>query len=898
VYPGIHLVLGTDGEDLRYDFLVEPGADPTRIQVAFPDAEDLRLEAVGHLSLRFAGRELRQLPPRLFQEGREISGRYILTGSKRVGFRPGPYDRRRRLLIDPVLSYSTFLGGFGIDEGRQIAVDAAGNMYVAGETVSDGFPTASAYQSRRASNFWDAFVSKLSPEGRLIYSTYFGGPLNDAAMTLRVDGAGYAYLAGWTQSATGFPTTAGALQRNFGGGAQDGFVARFNPDGTLSWSTLLGGSGVEHIFRLALDSGNAVYVTGLVDSTDFPTTPGAYRRTLRGGDYDAFVAKLAPAGNSLVYATLLGGRDSDAGFGLAVDAAGSAYVTGETYSTDFPTTSGALRIRPGRGFDGFLAKLNPAGAALVYSTLVGGGQNNRSLDVAVDAGGNAYLTGWTASPDLPTTPDAAQPSLAGGLDAFVAKVNPAGTGLVWSTFLGGGSEDLGTRLAVDAEGHVYLTGSTASENFPTVGPLQRSLGGGRDVFLTIYGPAGNLVSSTFLGASGEDRNSELALDRRGNVFLTGGTDSSRFPITGSALRNSIGGGFDAFVSRVDVSADVRALAVAPPRIEFRALSGTTPAPQTVRLTTTPGSPPGWTVEARTDSGGTWLSVSPARGSGAGSLEVTANSRALALGRYTGRVLISNLTTGGRQTVEVELIVIPPVGPITQAGVVNAASFQGGPLAPGLLVTIFGVGLGPEPLAGLRLTPSGLVDSFVGGVRVLIDGLASPMVYAQARQVSAIVPFGVAGKSRADLYVEYEGYRTNIVSLPVTTAAPGLFTLNATGRGPGAVLHPDYSVNSATNPAPRGSVIILYGTGAGQTNPAGSDGKLAGEPLPRPVLPVTVRIGGLAAEVLYAGSAPGLVEGVLQVNARVPAGVTPGSAVPVQISVGSFSSQEGVTVAVR
>jgi uncharacterized protein (TIGR03437 family) len=173
-----------------------------------------------------------------------------------------------------------------------------------------------------------------------------------------------------------------------------------------------------------------------------------------------------------------------------------------------------------------------------------------------------------------------------------------------------------------------------------------------------------------------------------------------------------------------------------------------------------------------------------------------------------------------------------------------------------------------------------------------------MVYAQARQVSAIVPFGVAGKSRADLYVEYEGYRTNIVSLPVTTAAPGLFTLNATGRGPGAVLHPDYSVNSATNPAPRGSVIILYGTGAGQTNPAGSDGKLAGEPLPRPVLPVTVRIGGLAAEVLYAGSAPGLVEGVLQVNARVPAGVTPGSAVPVQISVGSFSSQEGVTVAVR
>jgi uncharacterized protein (TIGR03437 family) len=239
----------------------------------------------------------------------------------------------------------------------------------------------------------------------------------------------------------------------------------------------------------------------------------------------------------------------------------------------------------------------------------------------------------------------------------------------------------------------------------------------------------------------------------------------------------------------------------------------------------------------------------------------------------------------------------PTPTATAAGVVNAASFLGGPVAPGEIVTIFGTGIGPATLAGVRLTRAGTFDNFVADTQVLFDEVASPLVYVSAGQTSAIVPYGVAGKSSTQMVIEYQGRRSGAVTLPVAAVAPALFSLNASGKGGGAILNEDSSVNTEANAAAKGSIVVLFGTGEGQTDPPGTDGKLAAGVFPKPVAPVSVRIGGQAVEILYAGAAPGLVAGVIQVNARVPAGVASGN-IPVVMTVGSASSQADLTVAVR
>ena len=239
------------------------------------------------------------------------------------------------------------------------------------------------------------------------------------------------------------------------------------------------------------------------------------------------------------------------------------------------------------------------------------------------------------------------------------------------------------------------------------------------------------------------------------------------------------------------------------------------------------------------------------------------------------------------------------GPVfAAAGVVNAASFQGGPVAPGEIVTFFGSGIGPATLTGLRLTPAGLIDNTLADTRVLFDDVAAPLIYVSASQTSAVVPYAVAGKSSTRVQIEFRSTKSGPVTLPVAASAPGIFTLESTGRGQGAILNQDGSVNSASNPAAKASVVVLFGTGEGQTDPPGVDGKLAGDVLPKPRLPVSVRIGSLPAEVLYAGAAPGLVAGVLQVNARVPDSVTSGNSVPISLTAGEAASPAGVTIAVQ
>ena len=239
----------------------------------------------------------------------------------------------------------------------------------------------------------------------------------------------------------------------------------------------------------------------------------------------------------------------------------------------------------------------------------------------------------------------------------------------------------------------------------------------------------------------------------------------------------------------------------------------------------------------------------------------------------------------------------PAPAVPAAGVVNAASFLGGPVAPGELVTLFGTGLGPSTLVGLSLTRPGFVDAFLADTLVYFDDVPAPLIYVSSGQTSVIVPYTVAGRSTTQMVVEFQGRRSSAVTLPVAPAAPALFSFNASGKGGGAILNQDSSINTPSNPAEKGSIVVLFGTGEGQTDPPGVDGKLAAGVFPKPVLPVAVRIGGLTAEVLYAGAAPGLVAGVFQVNARVPAEAPSGN-VPVVVTVGGVSSQAELTVAVQ
>jgi hypothetical protein len=551
VYPGIDLAFRGRRGALEYDFLLAPGADPGRIALRFSGQRGLRLDAQGNLLLRLRGSELRQLRPRAFQEGRSVPARFRLRGKGRVGFAVGRYDHSRPLVLDPAVPYSTYLGGSGHDTGRAIAVDSAGSAYLTGTTGSTNFPTRSPFQLSPASDI-DVFVSKLNAAGSaLVYSSYLGGSANDRGYAIAVDSSGSAYLTGETASAN-FPSTAGAFQTAYAGGVDDAFVSKLNGAGSaLSYSSYLGGGNADSGRAITVDSAGSAYLTGYTFSTDFPTTAGAFRTAYAGGVDDAFVSKLNAGGSALAYSSYLGGGGEDSGYGIAVDAAGSAYLTGYTLSTDFPITPGAFQGAKRGGYDVYVSKLNAAGSALVYSSYLGGSGDDYGFGIAVDSAGSAYLTGYTASTDFPTTSGAFQVSYAGGAyDAFVSKLNAAGSGLSYSSYLGGGAWDSGYGIAVDATGSAYLTGRTISANFPTASPFQVSLAGLDDAFASKLNAAGSaLVYSSFLGGNSTDLGYGIAVDAAGSAYLTGETQSANFPTT-SPFQSANAGSYDVFVTKV------------------------------------------------------------------------------------------------------------------------------------------------------------------------------------------------------------------------------------------------------------------------------------------------------------------------------------------------------------
>ncbi len=492
LYPGIDLtVYGTNGGGgLEYDAIVAPGAAPSAFALAITGAETVMLdEATGELVLTTGAGEVRQHAPVAYQEVNRarvpVAAQYDMRGDGTVGFAVGAYDDALPLVIDPTvaLAYSTYLGGMGGDYSYGIAADSTGAAYVTGYTTSMNFPTtAGAYGTMLRGNS-NAFVTKLSSTGARVYSTYLGGGGTDIGNAIAVDGTGNAYVTGSTNG--GFPTTSNAYETNYSGDEVSAFVTKLNAAGTaLVYSTYLGGGSTDGGLGIAVDASGLVYVTGYTNGY-FPVTPYAYQ-TNRPGNGDVFIAKLdltQTSAAALVYATYLGGTGKDDGYAIAADNAGVVYVAGSTTSTNFPVAPtmpapGAFQPTYGGGAggtngDAFVTKLDTTkqgSAALVYSTYLGGAGDERATGIAVDGNGNVYVTGTTGSTNFPITAASAyQPVLGGNTAAFVVKLDTTKRGaasLAYSTYLGGSSDDSGISIAADNSGNVYVTGSTRSTNFP------------------------------------------------------------------------------------------------------------------------------------------------------------------------------------------------------------------------------------------------------------------------------------------------------------------------------------------------------------------------------------------------------------------------------------------------
>ena len=624
IYPGIDLVYhGSQDGQLEYDFVVAPGADPSVIALdvavdgMYPSRRrggpksQLHLGAGGELLVDTIGGEVSLHKPVVYQlvGGRktDVRGDYELRSEGTTVIRVGAYDRRRPLIIDPVLAYSTYLGGSQQDTGSAIAVDGAGNAYVTGVAGSSDFPvTADAFQTtNHILNGYgvDAFVTKLNSAGSaLVYSTFLGGT-DDGNLTLAlaVDGSGDAYLTGYTDSSD-FPTTAGAFQQSMSGACAV-FVTKLNPTGNaLAYSTFLDGtvsSCSDFGNSIAVDSAGDAYVAGVTSATDFPVTSGAFQRTNNAsatGNSNAFVTKLNPSGSALVYSTYLGGSGGDWGSSLALDGSGLAYITGQTYSTDFPVTPGAYQTtnNSGGGF-GFVSKMNSTGSALVYSTYLGGDSNEGLIvqSIAIDSSGNAYVAGETKSTNFPVTAGAFQTTnnAAGDtpLTLFITKLNPSGSALIYSTYLGGSVQDNATGLAVDGKGIAYVTGCTQSPDFPvTPDALQSTTVSGETAFLTLLNSTGTaLVYSTFLGGSIGSAASGLVLDGSDNAYMTGLTGDSNFPVTSGAYQttNNANYGINAFVTKFSTTVTGPWASFSAPVLSFSSQTvGATSEPLTETVT--------------------------------------------------------------------------------------------------------------------------------------------------------------------------------------------------------------------------------------------------------------------------------------------------------------------------
>jgi hypothetical protein len=588
VYPGIDLVYYGRPRGLEYDFVVAPGADPATIALAFDGSERLEVDAGGTLVAHTAAGDLRQPRPVVYQDvdgsRRSIACDYVVDAAGQARFELGTYDRSRPLVIDPALAFSTYWGGTG-DESQyafegssHVAVDADGNFIVAGTTNSTDFPaTAGAVQGPHGG--LDIWVTKVGPTGLLIYSTVLGGPCDDDVRAVAVDAAGNAYFTGRVNGGGDCfaDVTSGVL------------VAKLDPAGAVVYARQLNGSLADYSEgqAIAVDAAGNAYVAGTTSSAshDFPTTPGAFRTVECANVYsfahDAFIAKFSPQGDQLLASTILCGRGDDSPSGIAIDAAGTVYIAGSTASSDFPTVDPIQASRNNGTVDvtGFVAGFSPDLSQLLFSTYLGGDSNDSVEAVALDAQGNVYVAGETQSLTFPTTPGALQEHAGNRIcperscyDAFVTKIDPHASAIVYSTLLYGELDDGVGGIAVDAAGDAHVVGTTTSSYFPIRNAFQPAAASVYDAFVAELNPDGTqLVYSSYLGghhsgdspSTGSDLGLSIALDATGNPYVAGYTQSYDFPTTRLALSRHQSPGTcdvfgspcgDAFFARLDLAA--------------------------------------------------------------------------------------------------------------------------------------------------------------------------------------------------------------------------------------------------------------------------------------------------------------------------------------------------------
>jgi hypothetical protein len=587
IYPGVDLTYYGNQQQVESDFVVAPGADPAQIQFEIQGADRLRLDPQGNLVMGTIAGEVRLLRPGIYQmvkgTRREVAGHYVLRAENRIGFEVAPYDASHPLIIDPVLVYATFLGGSGLsgDTGNSIALDASGNAYVTGRTTSADFPGLVLFPpSQQFFFFQNTFVSKFNPAGnQLVYSTIIGGNSfnsNEGANGIGVDGAGNAYIAG-TTGASNFPTV-NPFQATAGAGFETAFVAKIAPDGaSLVYSTYFGGRNSTDDDQgngIFVESSGNAYVVGNTTSSNFPTV-SPMQATLNGFK-NAFVAKFNPSGQP-IFSTYLGGNGSDSGMAIAADSNHRAYVTGQTSSSNLPGVSGGFQSTL-KGTNAFVSRFSSDGAALEYSTYLGGANESSDggdvgLGIAVDSTFDAYVTGQTDSTTFPLQ-NPIQSTFAGTnvTHAFVTKLNPTGTApLLYSTFLGGEKTDSATGIALDGATppNAYVTGATSSTAFNLVKPMQAALAGAQNAFITRVNGAGTAFDySTYLGGNGSDQGNGIAVNpATGNAYITGVTNSPNFPVLGPFQASLLTSPGNAFVAEISPNTPAT-VSLFPPAFSF------------------------------------------------------------------------------------------------------------------------------------------------------------------------------------------------------------------------------------------------------------------------------------------------------------------------------------------
>ncbi len=637
-------------------------------------------------------------------------------------------------------------------------------------------------------------------------------------------------------------------------------ISKFSPSNALLYSTVLGGSGEDVVYHAEADGDGNLFVAFGTTSKNFPRPPGS---SVGGTGAGTGVLKLNPSGVLMAVAVwpvaAANPNAINAAFGLTLDSNNNVWVTGTT--TGFAGQTGAIQATAAGGQDIFVARLNSTLTQINYFTYLGTNADETANSIAVDSAGIVYLAGDGGAPGFPTGSRPPFP----GAGAFVVKIDPAANRVLFATYLTAGG---GGYLILDGADVWAVANSSGSSFTPTQGAVQTTFGGGGlDVVLVrLNASDGQIRYATYLGGAGADFANALAQDLYGNLIIFGNTSSRNFPVLADSVQKAPGklDSTTGFITQIDPAGGLL-------YSSYLGGSGTMDIGLAVAVDRL-GNPIVAGFTSSTDFPTTGGSFQP---------------------RFAG---------GDTDNFIARIEFVAATDPyLPRVAVQNGASFRPGPVAPGEIITIYPTNVGPPALVTAALTPERRIATLLGGTRVLFDNVPAPLVYTANGQVSLTVPYEVQGKQFTRVQVEYNGVKSRPTVLPVTNVAPGIITISG-GTGQAVVLNEDRSLNSPATPADRGSIIVFFATGEGQTNPPGVNGRLNEftnlADFPRTELPLKVTIGGQNAEILFGAGAPNFLAGLLQFNVKVPQDVQPGPAVPLVFTVGGVSSPTTVTVAVR